>query len=434
MFSKKMVERSIPEWIHLVTLVSLTCLIYFLVSSRYPQVAQHNDGVSVTDFAYYMENVRWFWTSDRPQIYRIETQFELHSDMVGFRPDKIMLPHLTPAALVLWAPIAFVYRHSHAIAHALWVGVSLTCYVVSAFQVYTELHEDALRRAVAVLLHASAAVSSSVSLGIITGQTSLLACGMLLVLTLMLRRMASTQDWGLQGSVVGSLLVLAVKPQYYIWGLATVLSFGRRREALLSVVCLLVLFFLLAFRLGFAWPLEYLEILQIHSEPEPPTLTGDMILLQKMQNFRGVFYPLIGYRLSSLISTYSFVIISGSALLLAVAKAVRGAVCENRLRWATPTTVVTALIGAYLLFSPHVYIYEEILLVVVVALAVLDAHWSKSPLVLVGVLVVVFLQVNASLFSTDSTRLLLWAVKFALWTYLLYVSSGAGRETQPTRT
>ncbi len=402
--------------------ISLTILFYFSVSSRYSQVSKEEGGTRFTDFVYYMKNVEWFWFSDHPKIYQVDTQALIFSDLVNAKTDKLLLPHLTPIALVVWMPLAWISSKSNAAAHAVWMGVSFAVYFASMNHTYQAMRStSSSRRIVLIALYFLATLSFSILMNITTGQTSIFITGMLTLLGSATIQGSDRHRAPCWLTVLG-LTILSIKPHYYLFGLVLTSAHKRRKEILCSIAIVLVICLLLSFRLGFSWPLEYIQILSIHSQPEPPKSSEDFILLDTMVNFRGIFYPLLGYRTVSAISMLVFAIITGGSLL---ASFVRGWFdIELVEKSISPITLSNLMTGGYLLFSPHIYPYEDILIVAMVALTVLgNPRPFGINLNSAGVLLISALQVNPSLFESQPEKTAYWLIKLLLWGYILYINN-----------
>jgi hypothetical protein len=366
-----------------------------------------------------MKNVEWFWFSDHPTIYQVKTQSRIFSDLVNAETDKLMLPHLTPIALIFWMPLAWISSMNSAVAHALWMGISFTVYFASAYQAYNALRfTNSSRRIFLILLYFLSTLSFSTLMNVTTGQTSIFVCGVLTLLSTSMMRESdgSHSNWWI---IIG-LTVLAIKPHYYIFGIVLASAFKRRKEVIYSAGIVLGIFLLLSLRLGFTWPLEYIRILSIHSQPEPPKSSEDFILLDTMLNFRGVFYPVLGYRLASLFSTLGFGIITVVTLFTSF---YYGWFNSRRSKLTFPSImIINLLLGSYLLLSPHIYPYEDILVSAMITFTVLSSpHPFGFNILTAGILATSTLQVNPLLFQSSGSRVLYWFIKLSLWVCLLYI-------------
>jgi hypothetical protein len=386
-------------------------------------VAKEEKGTRFTDFAYYMKNVEWFWFSDHPTIYQIDTQSRIFSDLVNAETNKVMLPHLTPVALIFWMPLAWISSKNSAAAHALWMGISFTVYFASAYRAYNALRStDSSRRIFLILLYFLSTLSFSTLMNVTTGQTSIFICGVLVLLGTAMVRKSGDSCPESQWWIILGLTVLAIKPHYYLFGIVLASAFKRRQEVLYSAGIVLGVFLLLSIRLGLMWPFEYIEILSIHSQPEPPKSSEDFILLDTMFNFRGVFYPVLGYRGASLVSMLTFGIIAIGTLLTSF---FYGWVHNKKSQLAFPSMMITnLLLGSYLLLSPHIYPYEDILIVTIATFAILaNPRPFGFNILTAGILIASTLQVNPVLFGNSRSKLLYWFIKFFCWVVLLYVTS-----------
>jgi hypothetical protein len=400
--------------------IALTILFYFSVSSRYSQVSKEEKGTRFTDFAYYMKNIEWFWFSPRPSIYRIDTQALIMSDLVDAQSNNLMLLHLTPIALITWMPLAWISRVDIAIAHAIWMGTSFTVYFASAYHAYTAMRtKGSSRRIILVSLYFLTTLSFSVLINVTTGQTGIFVTGLLMLLGLSLNKanVASQPRW----SVILGLVLLANKPHHYLFGIALVSAYKGRKEMLHSIGIVLTLLFLMTFRLGLSWPLEYLGILSVHSQSIPNADIGFSVMLDRMFNFRGAFAPFLGREIASTVSILIFSMITATSLLASFAL---GWLDIKRMsNSVTPAFLMNLLLGTYLLFSPHIYPYEDVLILTMVIFTMLSnpRPFGYNPNLL-GVLIALFLQVNPSLFVSIEGKSVIWVIKFGLWIYLLYVS------------
>lgn len=332
--------------------------IFIATLDVHPVVRDRGRYVNLPDGVYYMVLAREFWGDGDRGVYRLETQKAALSRLFG-RPMERSLPaNVFPPAFLVLLPFALIENFD--VAYCAWVGVSLAALIGAA---------AVLRRAGAGPARADATrwaalgcvlVSAAMGDAILCAQTTIiqLAC-----LILLLARCRAGWSDGLvcAGISAGSLIVLAMKPQFLAIGVGLLLIERRYREVVFGIIVVLFVTAILGARIGVDWVREYGSTLQLYQGAAVADVYGGAFARERMNIFGVAFSGILGMRGAAM----------GSWCLMGVGFC--GSVMSGVFRrrdvgaGSVASRAQKAMMASYLLFSPHSGRYEEIMAGFVVA-------------------------------------------------------------------
>ena len=111
-----------------------TCLIGFIVVYLFHQfiskqiefVIYDNGYLKIQDYAYHIIITKAFWFNGFGNIYDLTFQQEALSSYVGSHINTVMPLGITPLALFIWFPFAYVACFNMALSYTLWTFFSIT--------------------------------------------------------------------------------------------------------------------------------------------------------------------------------------------------------------------------------------------------------------------------------------------------------------------
>ncbi len=308
-------------------------LVVFL--SRFHPELVDKSNYRIQDFAYYLELTKYWWRNPG-NIYQLDYQIQVYSHLFGVVIDRPMPVMWSPTTLVVFSPFVLLDYINVEIAHVVWVALSIvvTLYALSHFK-------EKYAPIFSTLFLTPIALNSA-----IFGQISILACG---IYCLFICGFFKNKNfWQLL-----SLCILAIKPTFL--APAFVILLARRQFAVLATFTLLLIgwFIYAEVRSGLGLITSYVDVLSMFSNEvikAPYNLSFDPDI-----NVNSLMFlkPFLGWNISYSISVLSFFV----SQLLAVALAIFS---KSVIR---PQQAFFVSMSSYLLFSPYLGWYEELLLI-----------------------------------------------------------------------
>ena len=221
--------------------------------------------------------------------------------------------------------------------------------------------------------------------------------------------------------IVLLIFMLGIKPPHIALGLGLLMIYGRLREALYSVVLILVVIIGVTPMLSVGWVFSYLKILPMYSRENVPDIYSWSIVLGNMNIFRSAYRSIIGDNIAIFVSfvvTYSVYL---SVVGVSVLAKIRGKSIDkfSPLNF-TKEQLFILLVASYLLFAPYAGGYEDILFlpIFITVLLCVDTPplTSWKSLTLSFILFVILLH---SLFPPNKPLWLLWLLKAFILGYML---------------
>ncbi len=327
-----------------------------LVSSRIGFAGYGRDSFYLQDYAYHIILTKHFWFQEQGNIYDLNFQLRALSTHME-KPAVVTMPvAVTPVALLVWMPFAYIAGFSLSLAYSLWVAVSVCILALAFWKIYACLSPLRSFQVLPVVLCGITFFSLISASAIIVGQTSIFTAGIfsLIIYRIILLSRGSASfsvDWP-----VTLLVVLAsLKPPYMIIGFGILLIYGRWREFLCSAVIVLLLTAMLSILLTAGWMRSYFNVICMYGSGNFPDIYAWSIVPRTMNIFRSAVSDLTGDQTAAVVST----ILSGVTLLsigmFSLFRSWRNITGGSKL--------LVALISCCLLFAPYSGAYEDMLLI-----------------------------------------------------------------------
>ena len=314
------------------------------------------DNKGIADFLYYFVYIKSFWTSSLTHIYDTETQQKiLHSYFGSYL--LVMPVNISPTTLLISYPLVFISKmFSDKTAYIVWIGVSLTCFSTSFFR-WVNVRRDSNGRLLllSIIVITISNFSLAMDYALIHGQTSILATALFLALHWRFSRKIESNI-----TPTAALVLLSIKPQFFLLGFCMCIFWRRLKPAIYSL-CIIVLFsILLTPYLGWNWIIEYAGSIFSYFNHLPVTYQPNRQNILIANIFRYTTEFVIDSNTARIIS--ATVLIGGVSFIML--NSLSSHVTTSKLKFlnmaAESNTI--AFFAIFLLFSPHLNIYDDLLL------------------------------------------------------------------------
>lgn len=393
--------------------VLLMLCFHHVVSKKIEFVTYHDGYLKIQDYAYHIIITKAFWFDGFGDIYKLTFQQQALSAYIDSQIYTVMPLGITPIALVVWLPFAFVSIYSMALSYTLWMTLSLFILFTALWSIGRNLSLKESLPLLPITLSLVTLFSVTTFFTIMLGQTSILAAGLLIYLIYFLYEKDKKPISDNFLIFLLLVFILGMKPTYITLGLGLLIIYGRWREALYSI--LIVFFFLIAITplLTLDWVPSYLNLLRMYSHGNFPEFYSWAIVPETMNIFSSAFLNIIGDNIASLISfffIYSvYICIVGLSFLPKIKKKPIEQIFLLRI---TREQLFVLFIATYLLFAPYAGGYEDILFLPVFITVSLygdtPSLTSYKSLTLTCILFVILLH---NIFPPDKPLWLFWILK-----------------------
>jgi len=400
--------------------VLLTLCFHYFISEQIDFVTYSNGNYKIQDYAYYIIIAKAFWFEGFGNIYEIYFHQQALSMHIGAQIYYVMPLGITPIALVVWLPFAYIARFSMSLSYTLWSAFSVWVLFAALWNVFRYAFQLKKLALLPITLSFVTLFSLPILLSIYAGQTSVLAAGLLIHLIYILHRTATksqSDNWLLIALLI---FMLGIKPPHMALGLGLLMIYGRWRDALYSVVLILVVIIGATPMLSVEWVSSYFKILPIYSRKDIPDIYAWSISLGTMNIFRSAYRSIIGENIAIFISFVVTYIVYLSVVGVSVLSKIRGKSIDK----LSPLTVTeeqlfVLLVANYLLFAPYAGGYEDILFLPIFIMVLLCGNTppltSWKSLTLSFILFVILLH---TLFPPNKPLWLLWLLKALILGYM----------------
>jgi len=401
--------------------VLLTLCFHYFISKKIAFVTYSNGYLRIQDYAYHIIIVKAFWFDGFGNIYDLYFQQQALSSYIGTNIYTVMPLGITPIALFVWSPFAYVARFSMALSYTLWITLSLFTLFTALWNIGRNLSLKESLPLLPITLSLVTLFSAATFFTIILGQTSILAAGLLIHLIYFVHK--TTNPLKSNNLLIISLLIfiLGMKPTYIALGLGLLMIYGMWRETIYSVALILVVLIGVTPMLTVEWVPSYLNLLQMYSHGNFPEFYAWAIVPETMNIFRSAFRNIIGDNLTGLISTIVTCCIYISVIGFSIFAKIRG---ESTDQFSpvriTKDQLFVLLVASYLLFAPYAGAYEDVLFL---SVFVMVLHVGNTPPLTnyksLALTFFLFAILFHNIFPLDKPLWLLWLLKALILGYML---------------
>jgi len=407
--------------IWLFTAVLLVFCFHYFISRKISFIRFSTGSIAITDYTYYIILVKAFWFNGFGNIYEILFHQKALSMHLGTKIYYVMPLGITPIALVLWLPFAYVACFSMALSYTLWITFSVSVLLFAFWSVTRHVFRGKNRPLLPITLFLVTLFSWRTLSSIYLGQTSVLAAGLLIYLIYIVHNTVNKSQSDNLLLILLIIFILGIKPPYIAMGLGLLMIYGLWREAFYSVILVLVVLIGITPMLGLKWVSSYLKILPIYALENIPDIYSWSIALETMNIFRSAFRNMIGDNIASLISTIVTCSVYMTVMGFSILAEIRGKSADMLfpLR-VTKGQLFVVILGSYLLFAPYAGGYEDMLLLPVFAMVML--YKNTPPLTNYKSLILVFLLFVTLLHNfspIDTPCWLFWIFKALILGHML---------------
>jgi len=396
------------------------CLHHF-ISKQIKFVEYGNGYLGIKDYAYYIIMVKAFWFEGVGNIYKVSFQQQALSAYIGSNVKWVMPLGITPIALIVWLPFAYVARSSMVLSYTLWAIFSLGILYTTLWRVTRYCIQLRRLELLPIMLSFITIFSFTMIRCLLLGQTSILATGLLIHLIYFVHKIAKDLKSNRWLPVLPIIFLLAIKPTYLALGLGLLIIYGMWREAIYSMVLLIVSLLCITPFLTTGWIFSYYQQLGVFSHDIVPYEYAWAFAPHTMNIFRSAFRKMIGDNLADLISTIvtcgSYIGIVGISISVKIKSKT-----TDRLSPLSPTKgqFFVLMMASYLLFAPYAGGYEDMLLLSVFITVLLVGNspnlMNYKSLLLICVL---FLILSHNAFPPNKPLWVFWILKALMLGYMV---------------
>ena len=365
-------NRTYKSWLIVCFLIIslIYCFHHFI--SKQIEFVKYADGLLIQDYAYYIIVVKGFWFESLGDIYKLSFQQQAVSAYTGFHISSVMPLGITPIALIVWFPFAYVARFSMALSYTLWIFSSLGVLFSALLIICKYAFHQTKPQSLPIALSLTTLFSLTMARALIFGQTSILATGLLIHLIFYAYKIINELKSGSRLSILLAIFLLGIKPTYLALGLGVLIIYGMWREAIYSVLLLIVSLLCITPFLTTDWIFSYYQQLSVFSHEIVPYEYARAFAPHTMNIFRSAFRNIIGDKIARSISTMVtvgvYIGVIGYSILLKIRNV---SIANLSPLKVTKAQLFVLIIGSYLLFAPYAGGYEDLLLLSVFIMALL---------------------------------------------------------------
>lgn len=370
-------------WNKLVACFLLTILIFsfhYLVSEKIKFVTyteDHNQSTFsfiIQDYAYHMILIKTFWFEGFGDIYKLSFQQGALSRYIGSRMNLAMLIGITPIALVIWLPFAFVANYSIALSYTLWMAFSLYILFSGIWRIFRKFYGIGRLPLLPVLLIIMTVLSYLMITTVYLGQTAIFASGLLIHMIFYVHEKKEKSNSASFISALALIFLSGIKPVYLILSLGLVIIYGLWLEALYAL--LIVFLFLIGITplLTLDWIPSYLIMLQIYNTDKFPQAYAWAYAPESMDIFRSAFRNMIGdfsaNLISNMVTFFSYI----SVIVYSITQKMRH---KLHCKMITQEQIFIIFVAVYLLFAPYANGCEDLILLPIFIIVLISGNIPK---------------------------------------------------------
>lgn len=415
-----------------VSVLFVLCFHHF-VSKKMEFVTYSNGYFKIQDYAYYIIIAKAFWFEGFGNIYKLTFQQQALSAHVGSYICTVMPLGISPIALVVWLPFAYVAHFSMALSYTLWITFSLGILFTALWRVVRYVFQVKKLELLPITLSFVTIFSVTMGITLLLGQTSPLAAGLLIHLIYFVHKTGKELKSSSWLPIFLLIIFLGIKPTYLSLGLGLLIIYGMWRQTIYSVVVVIFVLICVTPILTTDWILSYLHQLSIFSRKVIPDAYAWAFAPHTMNIFRSAFRNMIGDKVANLIST----IVTCCVYMTVVGFSIFAKIRSNSTDMLSPLRVTKGqrfvlIVGSYLLFAPYAGGYEDVLLLSIFVMVMLYGNTppltSYKSLALVFILFIILLH---NILPLNKPLWLFWILKAVILGYMLsFCRSPLGKESR----
>ena len=391
------------------------------LSKKIEFVIYDNGYLRIQDYAYHIIITKAFWFDGFGNIYDLTFQQKALSSYVGSRINTVMPLGITPLALFIWFPFAYVARFNMALSYTLWTFFSITTLLAGLWNLARHVLESNKIDLLPALFLLTVLFSALTCLAIYIGQTSVIATGLLVYLICIVHKNSEESKQKNKIFIPMLIFLMGIKPPYIAIGLGLLAIYGLWMQILISLVAVGIALVLVTPILTLDWIPSYFCLIRMYSIGKIPDVYAWSIKPHTMNIFRSAFRHFFADKVLSLISSFViysvYICVVGFSIL-----SQKRYIISKRFTSFRPSKgfLFVLLIGSYLLFAPYANVYEDVLLIVIFATVII---YGKCTRLLNYKSLVLFIILNSILyhkfFPPDKPLWLFWVFKAVIIVYMI---------------
>ena len=418
-------------------IIALFLVIFFVIfyhsffSSKLELIKYNKDNnfvyFKVQDYAYHILIVKSFWFENFGDIYKLDFQQKALSSYLGSDISLAMPLGITPVALMVWLPFAYLANFSMALSYSFWSSVSLILLFFSLWKFLRKRYQENKTISLPFYLVIVSIFSPAAFGALLLGQTSIFAVGLIvLIIDYVMEKKEKRKN--LLGIAYISILVfmVGIKPTYLVIAFGLLAIYGMWKEAFFSGFFLLAYFIAISFLLGIDWVFTYKNLLEMYNSGNFPQVYSWSIVPGTMNIFRSAFANIvgdnIGVKISNSITIGIYFIVLFYITLIQLGKIGKNFKIGKK-------QVFILLLSSYLLFAPYAGSYEDMFFIV---LFLMLFQGRKLPRLIeykgLIIALLTMLVLSQVIINTKKIMWILWTVKFIIISVVMFYSIRPSRE------
>ncbi len=331
-------------------LILSASLVTLLIFYNTTDLLSFEQGIyKIQDFAYHYLLVEKFWRSDVFNIYQLSNQLTVLSDSFGSQIYSAMPVGMTPTALVVFLPLVLIAGADLHFAYQLWISFSVCLLLLSLSSLFSRLPRKLDETIMIIAMFCSLPFINACYLG----QTSIFALAALLYLQSQLVEKNNKPNPRSIFIAVLMLVGLSIKPQYLLIALPVVITHGYLISIIISSLTIFIAWGFLSLWLTPVWVFDYLSNLTSYATGILPS-SYEFWKNSEIATASNLFFGQVNIEI---VNTAVYCLF----LILSITLAFKSRYGRKSLEQLGQSSIIIGYAG-YLLFSPHIGMYEEILI------------------------------------------------------------------------
>jgi hypothetical protein len=360
-----------------------------------------NGELRISDFAYYSEVTRAFWSGEYDQIYSLEVLQKFSDNLAAQKVAHLLPVNITPIGFIELALLTTSFFPSLSVCQSLFLGFSYALFV-SVIWYIAACTQYRLSIYVVVVAFMVSPINQVITA---TGQFSVLIAALLL-LQLQLLSSSKVRTPYLMGELVLPLLI-ACKPHYFFLSLFFVGIFRGLRTTLFPLTAFLICVLALTHKLGINWVSSYLYASFLFHLKQGAASEFDGSFVPQLKIFKYAFAQWFSTTALSVIGAGIILVTSVSLTLM-----------RGRLSLQEKYIAACLVVGVVSLFAPFWPVYDEFLLILCLA-----PIFKSGPLTSVRIVILVIMISSVLMPQTSNMPIVMaWLLKMSLIGVVAYFS------------
>lgn len=399
-------------------------LFHYLLSSKMEFVKYNIDNkflyFKIQDYAYHILITKSFWFENFGDIYKLDFQQKVLSTYLGSDISLAMPLGITPVAMVVWLPFAFIAKYDMALSYTFWSISSITLLFLSLWKFLKKRCQENKSISLPFYLVVVTIYSPAAFVALLLGQTSIFAVGLIvLIIDYIFEKNSKPKNFFAIAYIAILVFMIGIKPSYLLIIFGLLAIYGLWKELFLSGFLMIGYFIAFSLLLGIEWIFSYKNLMEMYTSGVFPNEYSWSIVPGTMNIFRSAFRNLVGDSFAVLISSSVTLAVYFIVFCYSIMKSTNFFGKEIKFE---RSQVFILLVSSYLLFAPYAGSYEDVLFIPIF-LVLLISYKMPNAIDFKGFILILllFFLLSQIVFSSSEFMLFFWLMKFVfIWFLIIY--------------